>query len=416
MVAMPRRVRPALLALLVLAGALVAGPAAGQALEGLEGERPGRVRTLPPPSPHRVWIADLLLRRSALFDAGSGRMLGMLSAGVGILALDFAPARGEIYLAQTYYSRGSRGTRTDVVTVYDDATLAPVAEVEIPPRRADYVHAVASSALLDGGRFLVVFNLTPATSVSVVDVETRRFVTEIPTPGCTQVHPTGGRRFAMLCGDGSLLQVALGPDGRAARRTRHPGLFDPLVDPLIEKGVRRGDRWIFVSFAGRMHEVDVSAPRPRFEAPWPLFDEEEREEGWQVGGTLPLAVHPPSGRLYALAHRGGPDGHKDPGEEVRVFDLETRRRVARIPAHNVTGAFAAQQMGLVDGVGAWLVRTVVPNPGVDSILVTPGEEPLLLMAARTGGTVSVHDAASGEHLRDLHEVGLAPGLLQAPPR
>lgn len=395
---------------------LLPGAAAAQAAAPVPPEPVGRVLALPPPTPHRVWIADLLFRRSALFDADTGAMLGMLSAGVGVIALDFAPERGEIYLAQTYYSRGSRGERTDVVTVYDDRTLAPVAEVEIPPRRADYVHAVASSGLLGDGRHWVVFNATPATSVSVVDVAARRFVAEIGTPGCTQVHPVGRRRFAMLCGDGTLLQVRLGPDGALAERLRSERFFDPLRDPVIEKGVRLGDRWLFVSFAGVVHEVDLSGTVPRFAEPWPLFAEAEREEGWQVGGTVPVALHVATGRLYVLVHRGGPGGHKDPGREIWVYELESRRRVLQVPVHNVVGAFVAQQMGVADGLGAWLARRLVPNPGVDSILVTPDDAPILVTASRSAGSVAVHDALTGAHLRDVHEVGLAPGLLQAFPR
>lgn len=421
---MARLVRPStatLVRVLVVAlavwasGVALAQPARPAA--DADGERVGQVRTLPPPAPHRVWIADLLFRRSALFDADSGRMLGMLSAGVGIVAPDFAPARGEIYLAQTYYSRGSRGERTDVVTVYDDTTLAPRAEVVIPPKRADYVHAVASSALLGDGRHLVVFNMTPATSVSVVDVETRRFVGEIGTPGCTQVHPVGERRFVMLCGDGSLLEVSLAPDGGAADLRRSERFFEPRRDPLIEKGVRRGDRWIFVSFGGVVHEADLAGDAPRFATPWALYPEDGGDgQRWRVGGALPVALHAPTGRLFVLVHRGGPDGHKDPGREVHVFDLESHERLQRIPARNVMGAFAAQQAGFSEGFGAWALRTLIPNPGVDSILVTPDEAPLLLMATRTGGSVAVFDALEGEHLRDLHEVGLAPGLLQASPR
>ena len=36
----------------------------------------------------------------------------------------------------TYYSRGTHGTRTDVVEIYDTEHLAPQAEVVIPPKRA----------------------------------------------------------------------------------------------------------------------------------------------------------------------------------------------------------------------------------------------------------------------------------------
>jgi hypothetical protein len=38
----------------------------------------------------------------------------------------------EPYVGETYYSHGSRGTRADLVTVYDMATLGVVAEIEDP--------------------------------------------------------------------------------------------------------------------------------------------------------------------------------------------------------------------------------------------------------------------------------------------
>ena len=53
-----------------------------------------------------------------------------------------------------------------MVTIYDARTLAATAEVAIPAKRADVVHAVALATLLDDGRFLAVYDFTPATSVS----------------------------------------------------------------------------------------------------------------------------------------------------------------------------------------------------------------------------------------------------------
>ena len=101
-------------------------------------EIPGRVETLTlPPQPHWVWVGDPLLGRTALIDAGSGRLLGMLSVvGFGMPAALFARSRPEIYVPETHYSRGSRGERTDALTIYDAATLAPTGEVILPPKRA----------------------------------------------------------------------------------------------------------------------------------------------------------------------------------------------------------------------------------------------------------------------------------------
>src|SRR5204863_9039010 len=122
-----------------------------------DAETVGQVMTLPArPGPHWFWLSDILLHRTALFDADTGGLLGQISsgtAGVGfVIAPLFAPDHREIYLAETYYARGVRGTRTDVVTVYDAATLRPLGdEIQIPAERAEYFPGVAANALSEAG-------------------------------------------------------------------------------------------------------------------------------------------------------------------------------------------------------------------------------------------------------------------------
>ena len=53
--------------------------------------------------------------RDYLVDADSGHFLEMLSTGFGFQKFEFPTGSGKIYAAETYYSRGTRGTRTDVV-------------------------------------------------------------------------------------------------------------------------------------------------------------------------------------------------------------------------------------------------------------------------------------------------------------
>src|SRR5690348_4175423 len=137
-----------------------------------------RVVTLPAqPGPHWFWLSDVILHRTALFDADSASLLGTISSGTAGLGFVISPLfsadHREIYLAETYYARGVRGERTDVVTVYDAATLHPVEEITIPPKRAEYFPGVAANALSDDGRFMAVFNLTPSQSLSIVDVKGR---------------------------------------------------------------------------------------------------------------------------------------------------------------------------------------------------------------------------------------------------
>jgi methylamine dehydrogenase heavy chain len=323
--------------------------------------------------------------------------------------------RGEIYLPETFYSRGSRGERSDVVTVYDAATLAPAHEIPIPPKRADVVHGVALAALLDDGRFLAIFNLTPATSVTVVDTVERRVAGELETPGCSLVYPAGPRRFAMLCGDGALQLVTLDERGAEASRWKSAPFFDPEQDPVTEKAVRRGAVWYFASFEGFVREVDVSGETARFAEPWSLFSDAERSASWKSGGSQHLALHQPSGRLYALVHQGGPHGHKEAGTEVWVYDVVKRARVAQIRVGNLMAAFLSAQMGLEpSGFAAYLLDLAVPSVGADSIAVTQDDAPRLFTVSRSAGSIGVHDALSGEWLRNLNDVGLAPGVVSAP--
>src|SRR5882724_9849639 len=151
---------------------------------GAEAAEPApRVVTLPAqPGPHRFWLSDVVLHRTALFDADSASLLGTISSGTGgvgfVIAPIFSADHREIYLAETYYSRGVRGERTDVVTVYDAQTLQPTAEIGIPPHRGEFFPGNAANALSDDGRFMAVLNITPATSLSIVDVKARQFTAE----------------------------------------------------------------------------------------------------------------------------------------------------------------------------------------------------------------------------------------------
>ena len=70
-----------------------------------------------------------------LMDVESRQMLGMLSTGAWRNAVEFSPNRDLVYSPETYYSRGTRGEREDVVTIYELETLSPLGEIEIPPKR-----------------------------------------------------------------------------------------------------------------------------------------------------------------------------------------------------------------------------------------------------------------------------------------
>ena len=380
----------------------------------------GRVETLGAPlSPHLVWASDAVMRRIALADLESGDTLGVIDGGFGITAALFARRRPELYVPETHYSRGARGERTDVVSVYDALSLRPVAEVVIPPRRAINPLPSANAALTDDDRFGLVFNMTPATSVSVVDLEQRAFVAEIATPGCSLVYAAGPRRFVSPCADGALLVVTLDESGREASKVRTRTFFDPWRDPVTEKAVRRADEWLFVSFEGRVHAVDVSGAEPRFAEPWDLLAAEDRAEGWRIGGQQHLAVHVATGRLYSLVHQGPPDTHKDPGSELWVYDLAERRRVDRIalrsPGLTYLGAPIDPGPRLFWPLGRLFEMVLsLAGIGVSGVAVTQDEQPLLVTGSGFSGSLGIYDALSGEFLHRVAPGNMTTLVLQVP--
>ncbi len=339
-------------------------------------------------SAHWVWVNDLVFQhmvdgKAFLFDGDSGNMLGMLSTGFGFGAVVIPRDRSVIAAPETYLSRGTRGTRTDVVTLYDPRTLDPIGEIVIPPKRASSMPMRASAALTDDDRFLLIYNFTPAQTVTVVDLRARNFVGEVDTPGCALVYPTGPRSFFSLCGDGTALTVRLDEAGDVIARERTPRLFDSEQDPVTEKAVRDGDTWLFDSFAGDIVPVETVNGHTHAGARWSLTTAEERKAGWKPGGLQHLALHAGSRRLYSLMHQGGPDSHKDPGSEVWVYDLGTRERTQRI-------ALEAPLM---------------------SIAVTGDDEPLLFGVFIGAPELRVFDARKGTALRTIREVGLTPTIL-----
>lgn len=394
--------------------ALLAGAARGD----LTPDEHGTIATLPAPGPHWLWVPDRVLRHTVLFDGDTGRALGMLDGTFSLSgpAPLVAPTRGEIYIVDAVYERGTRGQRHDYVSIYDAKTLAYRAEVEIPPRSASIGHGYAIAAVLDDERFLVVFNQDPSNSVSIVDLEGRTFVDEIVIGGCALVYPTGARRFGTLCGNGTAIQVELDDTGHQVRQTRSEPIFDTVKDPLTEKGVRDGTRWYFASFEGYLHGLDFSADKPVLESRWSLFTDGERQQSWRVGGSQHLALHRATKRLYSLVHQGGTGSHKEEGSAIWVYDLAKQARVQEIAPPNLLPAFARPLLEIERGSWAeWLLGHLLPNPGVHSIAVTQDAAPLLFVRHAEVGAIGVLNALSGAALRDIDEAGISGPQLIVPP-
>jgi hypothetical protein len=131
-------------------------------------------------------------------------------------------------------------------------------------------------------------------------------------------------------------------------------------------------------------------------------------------------VHDASGRLYSLVHRGEKDTHKEPGEEVWVYDLAKHARVLRVPLRNpgftVYGFpvdFWRTWLWPFDRLGQWALDTAAP-PLVTHIEVTQDDNPHLLTASQFSGAIGVYDAVNGVFLRRVMPTGWTTDLLVAP--
>lgn len=353
----------------------------------------GTVEKVPAqPTAHWLWVNDPNFisfsdGRAHLIDGDTGHYFGSLNTGYVHAKLVLPSHYRQIYSAETYYSRHVGGTRTDLVRVYDPINLTLLDEIKIPNKRATTIPRTTNNALSEDDRFMVVFNLTPATSVSVVDLQERKFVGEIELAGCALAIPAGGMRFLSLCSDGSALSFRLDKRGKLAEKKRSKPFFDIDKDPVLENGVRFQNTWLFPSVEGMLYSIDISGSELAFPTAWSLLDEKDRSEGWRTGGMQQIAVNEPHALLYSIMHQGPADTYEQAGPEIWVYDLNTRKRISRI----VTERIAV------------------------SIHVSPDDKPLLFSLPDTEATLDIYDGLSGKLLRTVNELGVTPFLMETPP-
>ena len=360
-----------------------------------------RNRPLGPAGAHWAWyldfkVDDISNSRFVLFDADTAGMKGSL--GSGAFPTMHASPDGRFYYVAESWLRGPRRIREDFVTIYDDSTLQIDGIIELPGARRALMSPRDRTVLTADGSLLLVFNFTPSTSLTVIDLASRTIKGDVPTPGCSLAYPTSSRGVSMICGDGSLLTIHFGSDGTAVAQHRSKPFFDPDKDPLIENGVSLEGVWYFTTYGGQAHSVDLRGEKPVFGSPWPLVDQNKKPANflaslftmgkagpWLPGGFQILTVHESTRRLYALTHpitwSEGKGDHVFPGAEVWVYDIDEQKRIDRIKLRDV---------------------------GI-SIHVTPDESPLLLVGAVDIKTeefrLEVYDAESGDFLRELEEPG-----------
>jgi methylamine dehydrogenase heavy chain len=367
------------IAVLGMVAALAPQAGAADKPPPLPPEKTPNVLTLPAQYPAN-WIFTNNYQGAEIIDITAhdpGHVRGRLGAGQ-FPNLQVARTRPETYVAETFYARGTRGQRTDVVTIYDNASLAPSGEIVLTGSYRYLSSPQPNAFQLSGDESLgFLFGFTPAAYIKVLDLKARTMLSEIPIPGCALAYPTGARGFSTLCNDGTMLSLTLDDAGHVASQTATKAFNDLTDDPLFNQPAMVGTVAYFASLKGQVQPVDLAGPVARVLDPWPLLSAEEAKADWRPSGWQ-VAAADGAGRLYVIMQPHAKDGsHKDGGPEVWVYDLKTRAKVAtiklRIPA--------------------------------DSISISGGDHPVLLAGgmelAKGAELIDTYDLASGAHLNTL---------------
>jgi len=267
----------------------------GKFAQPLPVEEVPSVQSLPPLYPKDwVLIQDfhfnaLIDGRLAIVDTKSPDLplKGTLRAAQFANVL-YSRSKNEIYTSETFYSRLTRGERTDAITIWDTATLQPKGEIVLPGgKRQQSVTYTGVFQFTNAEKWALVANFTPAQSVTVVDLDGRKVLGEIDLPGCTHIYPTGNRGFSSLCADGSMISVPLDENGSVASSETIANVQDIDKQPLFGMPAMVGRTAWFVSYYGELRGFDLSGDvaRPTGSASVGTAsggDPEWRPGGWQV--------------------------------------------------------------------------------------------------------------------------------------
>jgi methylamine dehydrogenase heavy chain len=341
------------------------------------------VATLKPLTPRRVFLWSSFSSPGVfIVDGNSGDMEGYLPKSEWS---NFAigPGGKNYYVAESLWTRDTRGQRQDLIAVYDGTTLNLTADIVLPGR-AMSVPKPQSFALSESGNTGYVYNMSPASSVVVVDMVKRKPKGSLETPGCALVLPYGESGFASLCGNGSLTSFSVDPKGHG-KMEHSVTFFDANTDPVfdhmaLDVGARKA---FFVSYQGLVYQASLGDD-PHVLPPWSLQTaagltaphDESGEVAWRPGGMQFVAYHRASDRLYVLMHIGEGWSQKREAGEVWIFNATTHALVKRVSLKDAAA----------------------------NVSVSQDATPVMFLTGR-GPTLAVIEPETGNVLRTIDKVG-----------
>lgn len=313
----------------------------------------------------------------AVFGKDDLAFKGLMTAGVMgqmLIGADGKTAYGQ----SNYMKRLTHGPNEQVLEIYDIARLSATREVILPPKATQALGYVPMLQQTATGKFLLVQNATPATSITIVDLAAGTVTDEIPTPGCYGIYPSAaGDKFATACGDGTFVSFTLGADGKMADKLAGEKAFDVDADPVFITAAPYDGGYVFVTYGGKVIVLkDVDGPLKTVET---IALTDGIEGGWAPGGYELVAVNAKTGVLFITMHPDAKDGsHKAAAHEIWAYDLKAKKLLSRSPVEHIV-----------------------------SIAVSPDEKPVLFGTTETGALMRFEtDPSAGYALKAAGEAAL----------
>lgn len=320
----------------LMASAPVAASEPGASSAPLEVEE-SDTADLPALSPH--WIIaenNWASGASRIFDGDTGKMLGQIT--LSSLANSTTDPLGRYFFtAESIWTKQTRGTRQDFLTVRDARTLKILRDIPLPGRLL-VGNRKYSLGVSGDGTLAFIYNMDPASSVTIVDIAAGRVLRTVEVPGCAMTTGFGRRAAISLCSDGSAGLVTTSADGKRSELKASAPFFtadsDPVFDNFAVNSV--SGEAVFLTYSGKVF-VATAAQEMAIAAPWSLQEAAGYPAGvttpqsvnWYPGGRQPLAYSKAADRLFVLMHMGEYWSQKVPGQELWTFEASTRKLLKR---------------------------------------------------------------------------------------
>ncbi len=241
-----------------------------------------------------------------------------------------------IYIVSGYYSRLSSGTGEHVLRIFDTDTATLTKEIQLPLKVTQYTDDAALMQLSADEKYLYVQNATPATSVTVVDLEKGEVAQEVPSPGCFGIYPTlKGHAYSTICGDGTFTTMTLTEDGKSFSSKKSEPVFDPEDDPIYLSFDRAGTDLLFISYKGVVHRLADAGGVITQVSTTTITD--GVDGNWGTSGYTVVSYNEPNGILFVPMAPDRHDGsHYHDASEIWAYDLKNDKLLYRTPVEGIT--------------------------------------------------------------------------------